>query len=607
MQTSAAHSSRKRYKDFLQALDLFSKNKSHEQQSFFEIYRRVFYLIRGSKHIISLLIIIRILEILFSATLPWASKFMLDRVLVSNDYHLLYLSCSVLAILATLSVVNSSLFNYFTIRFLGSLGLKTKREVMKHLIQLPITTLNELKVGAIQTRLESDTEGLPMLVRQAFFMPINATIRWLISVISLLYLNWKVSCVFFLMSSVVIFLTWFLFKILRPLRRKIQKEKSSIGGKTSEVFQCFPIVRIFGRERTELLNYTVTSNYIWRKSFFANILTTMMINTISLLHHSLQVLIWLFGGIQVFKGEMSIGDIVVFLSFTNWFYQPISTMMIAFEGLQTSIAQTERTIELLNEAKETDNPTNLDPNQWNSKDIHFKNVFFHYPNGTPALQGLNLTIPHSKVTALVGPSGSGKTTTINTLLRFYQIQKGDIRLEQYNIQSIALKPYRKKFSLVSQDVYLFDGSIADNICYGVRNCDEETLIDASKAANCHEFITNLDHGYETMIGEKGVRLSGGQKQRLALARAIITDPEILILDEPTSNLDIESEYKIQTALRNAFRNRTVIVIAHRLSTIREADQIVYLDHGKAIEMGTHHTLLAANGPYAKMVNLQSSM
>jgi ABC-type multidrug transport system fused ATPase/permease subunit len=283
---------------------------------------------------------------------------------------------------------------------------------------------------------------------------------------------------------------------------------------------------------------------------------------------------------------------------------PIFMIMGSLATLQVSMACAERVFDLLDEpVGMPDAPDAVDVPGF-ERAIRFETVSFDYPDGTRALDRLDLSIPKGKVTALVGPSGAGKSTVVNLVLRFYDATEGEILLDGTDIRRYTLASYRRLMSLVLQDVFLFDGTVRENITYGNPDAPDEEVHEAARVANAHEFIVQLDRGYDAYVGERGVKLSGGQKQRIALARAVLTNPEILVLDEATSNLDAESEALIQDALRRIFRERTTLVIAHRLSTILDADTIAVLDGGRKIEEGSHEELLARQGRYHDLYTRQ---
>jgi ATP-binding cassette subfamily B protein/subfamily B ATP-binding cassette protein MsbA len=315
------------------------------------------------------------------------------------------------------------------------------------------------------------------------------------------------------------------------------------------------------------------------------------------------VILW-YGGVLQLQGRASIGDIMAFQWYTFLLLNPVWQLVNSFSELQRSLAAMERVFELL--ALENDKPdrpgaTDAPPVV---RELRLEGVEFEYRAGRPVVRDFSVTVPGGSVVALVGRSGAGKTTVTDLVARFHDPSKGRIVLNGTDIRDYKLASYRDLLAIVQQDVFLFDGSVRDNIAYGRHNATDEEVEDAARRANAHEFIVRLPEGYDTYIGERGVKLSGGQQQRLAIARAILARPQILILDEATSNLDTESEQLIQASMAELLAGRTTFIIAHRLSTVRRADRILLMDEGRIVEQGTHEALMAAQGTYWRMVQRQ---
>jgi ATP-binding cassette subfamily B protein len=315
------------------------------------------------------------------------------------------------------------------------------------------------------------------------------------------------------------------------------------------------------------------------------------------------VIVW-YGGYLNIAGRASIGDIMAFQWYTFLLLNPVWNIVNTFSELQRSLAAMERVFEVLAMADDKpDKPDALDAPQL-VREIQFDNVQFEYREGQPVVRDFNVVVPGGSVVALVGRSGAGKTTVTDLVARFHDPTHGRILLNGSDIRDLRLRTYRDLLAIVQQDVFLFDGSVRDNIAYGRRDATDAEVEDAARRANAHEFIVKLPDQYETFVGERGVKLSGGQQQRLAIARAVLASPQILILDEATSNLDTESEQLIQASMADLLAGRTTFVIAHRLSTIRRADLILLMEHGRVMERGNHEQLMNARGEYYRMVQRQ---
>ncbi|MBT8363357.1 MAG: ABC transporter ATP-binding protein/permease, partial [Deltaproteobacteria bacterium] len=313
------------------------------------------------------------------------------------------------------------------------------------------------------------------------------------------------------------------------------------------------------------------------------------------------------GSIMVVNGQLTLGTLVAFLAYIATIYDPINRLTEVDNIFQEAIAAGERIFELLDEVTEVKDAPNAIDLPAIQGELIFDQVHFRYGEGDQVLHAINFTMAPGEMVALVGPSGAGKTSIANLICRFYDPFKGHVSVDSYDLRNIKLSSLRRQVAVVLQDSFLFNNTIAENLYYGKPDATEDELIAAARAANAHEFIMQLPDGYDTEIGERGVRLSGGQKQRLALARAILADPRILILDEATSSVDAEAEYLIQQALERVLKGRTALVIAHRLSTIRNADKIIVLDRGRIAEIGNHEDLMQRGGLYNQLYQRQMEM
>jgi ATP-binding cassette subfamily B protein/subfamily B ATP-binding cassette protein MsbA len=367
-------------------------------------------------------------------------------------------------------------------------------------------------------------------------------------------------------------------------------------------------VRAFSRERTEAGRFVRGNNLLVRKQLFVWWWTRAIDFIWDTIIPVASTALLLYGGFRILQGSLTLGDLTMFLFYLAMLLEPLATLVTSAATFQNNLAGLDRILDVLDEPQEMPTPSDaisVVPDDVTGR-ITFHDVSFAYPNThRRVLTRISLTVEPGETLALVGRSGAGKTTLCNLVARFYDPTSGHIELDGRDLRGIRVDSYRRLLSVVEQDVFLFDGTIGENIGYGRRGATPEEIEQAAQAANAHEFIVSLEDGYETLIGERGIKLSGGQRQRLAIARALLADPRILILDEATSNLDSESEMLIQESLRTLMRGRTCFVIAHRMSTIGLADRIAVLDEGELIAVAPHDELVTHNDIYRRMVELQT--
>src|SRR5438128_930433 len=438
----------------------------------------------------------------------------------------------------------------------------------------------------------------------AVVSPAISIIRLIIAVAVLLALNWRLALMALAIIPGAMLMSFTFARRIRPIYRSVRKDVEEIDGRVGETFSGIRVVRAFGGERRENLDYMRGRHTVLRKELFAHRRELILWTSWGLLMAGVNVVIVWYGGYLNVVGRATIGDIMAFQWYTFLLLNPVWNIVNSFSELQRSLAAMERVFEVLGmEDDKPDRPDALDaPAVVN--EIRFEDVEFEYREGRPVVREFNVAVPGGSVVALVGRSGAGKTTVTDLVARFHDPTRGRILVNGSDIRDFRLRTYRDLLALVQQDVFLFDGSVRDNIAYGRHDATDAEIEDAARRANAHEFIEKLPQEYETFVGERGVKLSGGQQQRLAIARAILARPQILILDEATSNLDTESEQLIQASMATLLAGRTTFVIAHRLSTIRRADLILLMEEGNVTERGTHVELMRARGAYYDMVRRQ---
>jgi ATP-binding cassette subfamily B protein/subfamily B ATP-binding cassette protein MsbA len=552
---------------------------------------------------------------------PFAIKLVIDNALADHPlpawwtwlglpadrYQILYVVGAAIFVISVVATAVHLSGRWYATKAVNRLQVAVRRRVFAHAVRLPLFRVYQLKSGGATSLLRDDAGGISDLVFSMIYNPWRAIIQLSGSLIVLAWVDWRMMLGGLLLLPAVYLShrTW--ISRIRPLHRDVRSQRQDIDGQTTEVFGGMRVVRTYGRERSETSRYVTNNHLIARKQLFV----WWWIRLVELVWEVLIPLaslgLLLYGGSRVLEGQLTIGDVTMFLVYLTMLLGPLETLANSATTFQNNLAGLDRVLDLLAEPLETEHTpptTRLDVSRVQGR-ITLENVSFQYPGSQPmVLQDVDLEAEPGTTVALVGRSGAGKTTLCNLVARFYDPTAGRILLDGQDLRDLPVEAYRSLLGIVEQDVFLFDGTIAENIGYAVRNASQEAIEQAAIAANADGFIRQFDKGYDTLIGERGVRLSGGQRQRLAIARALLADPRILILDEATSNLDTESERLIHQSLEWLMQGRTCFVIAHRLSTIARADRIVVLDQGRVIETGSHEELMARSGRYRQMVELQ---
>jgi ATP-binding cassette subfamily B protein len=541
---------------------------------------------------------------------PLFMRFIVDRVLLKagldNEEKLTRLQLAGIAFL--LVIVFTAVINAvkdYRQRILNVRVMLSLRRAMFHrLLHLPLSNVWDMKTGGVLSRLTGDVDTTAGLLQMAILSPALSVIRLLFALGVLFTLNWRLALTAMAIIPGAMAASFIFARRVRPIYRSVRKDVEQIDGRVGETFSGIRVVRAFGRELLEMRDYLAGRHTVLRKEMFAQRREMVLWTSWGLLVSSVNVVIIWYGGHLNIAGRASIGDIMAFQWYTFLLLGPVWNLVNSFSELQRSLAAMERVFEVLGMPPDKpDRPDAVDAPEV-VREIRFDHVFFEYNPGRPVVHDFDVTVPGGSVIALVGRSGAGKTTVTDLVARFHDPSQGRILLNGIDIRDLRLRTFRALLAIVQQDVFLFDGTVRDNIAYGRRDATVAAVEEAARRANAHEFIVRLKDGYDTMIGERGVKLSGGQQQRLAIARAILASPQILILDEATSNLDTESEQLIQASMAELLAGRTTFVIAHRLSTIRRADLILLLEDGRVTERGTHEELMTARGVYHDMVQRQ---
>ncbi|MDD7656860.1 MAG: lipid A export permease/ATP-binding protein MsbA [Anaerovibrio sp.] len=536
--------------------------------------------------------------------LPWIIKDMIDDVLMSKDMVMLNLiAAGILVVMFTRGV-----FYYgqsYLVSYVGQRVIIDVRSVLFRKFQrMPLSYYDKQQTGTVMSYITNDVAVMQSAIVDNLIELVTEGSILIGSLAMMIYLDWKLS----LLTLMTIPLVGFAMKIFgRKLKRSstvIQERVAEITSLLQESISAIRVVKSFVRESYEIKRFEEQN---WRnfQAAMKNVkLSSLLTPTVEFLAAIAVTFIVWFGGYEVVNEVITAGELVAFLTYAVNLANPVKRLSRVYAAIQKAMAAAERVFDIMDlDEKITDVP-GAKPLPSIKGKVEFKDITFSYKEGQPALQHISLKAEPGQMIALVGPSGSGKSTIANLIPRFYDVDSGVITIDDHDIRQVTADSLREQIGLVPQETMLFSTSVMENIRYGRLEATDEEVIEAAKAANAEEFIKELPEGYDTKLGERGLNLSGGQRQRLAIARAILKNPRVLILDEATSALDTESEKIVQDALDNLMVGRTSFVIAHRLSTIFNADQIFVVENGHLREHGTHEELLAAGGLYSNLYNIQ---
>ncbi len=537
--------------------------------------------------------------------LPWSSKYLIDSVIGKHRTDLLVPLAAAVGV-ATLVQAAAGFGLAQVVSIAGQRAImRLRKSVQAHVLRLPISYFDSTKTGILISRVMSDAEGVRNLVGTGIIQLVGGLFTATIGIGVLFYLNWRLTTASLLLLGAFGVMMAIAFRKLRPIFRERQAINADVTGRLAETLGGIRLVKVYVAERRERLVFARGVHKLFRNVASTITGTSAVTSLTTAIVGLIGVLLIVVGGRSILSGTMTLGDLVMYIFFIGLVAMPLVQIASIGTQLTEAFAGLDRIREILDMSTEDEHDASrrsLDDVEGN---VEFQHVGFEYVADTPVLHDVSFNAAAGTTTALVGPSGSGKSTLVSLVMAFSYPKSGRILVDGSDLDMLKLRDYRAMIGVVMQDNFLFDGTVRENIAFSKPGATDEEIRAVSRIAHVDEFVERFEKGYDTIVGERGVKLSGGQRQRVAIARAILADPRILILDEATSSLDSESEALIRDGLQSLRRGRTTFVIAHRLSTIESADQILVLDDGRIVERGTHGELLAvAGGRYRQLYERQ---
>jgi subfamily B ATP-binding cassette protein MsbA len=574
---------------------------------FADVKGEAWSLIRSHRRSLTIGLILMVIGRVAAFVLPLSSKFLIDDVITLGRSELLWpIAIAVLAATLVQASTSFAVANVVSVAAQRAIA-ELRLNVQQHVLRLPTSYFDSTKSGVLISRIMTDPEGIRNLVGTGVIQLVGGVFTATIALAALLYFNWQltVGTIILLLAFAAIMAV--AFKRLRPIFRKRGEINAEVTGRLGETLGGVRLVKIYVAEKREEGVFREGVLRLYR-NIASTITGTSLVSSLStVIVGGVSLVIIVGGGHAALAGEMSTGDLITFTFLVGMMVAPLISIASIGTQITEAFAGLDRIRELRDVATEDADDATREPLGEVVGEVDFRDVAFSYKEGTPVLENITFSAPAGTTTALVGPSGAGKSTLITLIMAFHYPDSGTILIDGRDLSQLRLIDYRRQLGVVMQDNFLFDGTVRDNIAYARPDATDEEIRSAARVANADEFVDRFTDGYDTIVGERGVKLSGGQRQRLAIARAIIADPRVLILDEATSSLDSESEALIREGLRHLRQGRTTFVIAHRLSTIQTADQILVLDRGRIVERGTHTELLGAGGLYRSLYERQQGL
>ena len=567
--------------------------------------KRVWHYFKREQHLLLLVFIFIILGSGLGLLVPFLLGKVADLLLLDPvDFAKLKVFIGILLGTYLLDVLTSFIQEWIMAGISERVVFGLRGAIFKKLQKLPISFFDKYTHGEIMSRLSNDVENVSMTISQSAIQLMSGVINILGALFMMLYLSPLLTGASMITIPLVIIMTRSIAKKTRKFFKQQQISLGALNGHIEESISGIQVVQAFNHEEQVIAQFNQINANLCDVGIKAQILSGFIMPLMNVINNLGFAVVALVGGVLAIQGQITVGVIVSFLSYSRQFSRPLNEIANTFNTLQSGVAGAERVFEVLDEQEESEDVEEAEVLEDVKGEVVFKNVTFGYDPKEPVLNNVSFHVKQGSNIALVGPTGAGKTTVVNLLTRFYEINEGEIQIDGRDIRLYSRDSLRRCFGMVLQDTYLFSGTVKENIQYGRLDATEEEIKEAARSAKADSFIQRLPKGYHTQLVEGGINLSQGERQLLAIARAILADPSILILDEATSNVDTRTELHIQEAMLVLMKNRTTFIIAHRLSTIQHADVIMVVDDGKIVESGNHQTLIEKKGVYYKLYHSQ---
>jgi len=535
---------------------------------------------------------------------PLVQRTIIDQVIGARNLSLLgFLIGGLVVLYASQQLANSG-DQYIRHVLGGRFILDLRVHLYAYLQKLSLSFFERTSTGELMSRVTNDVSVMEQFATHGVTLIAVDTLRLIGAIILLLILDWKLALLVFIPIPIITVLLRMFNQRIRPVYTRMRARLGDVNARLQDNLSGMRVIQLFAQEPRSLQAFNVDSEKYFKAQVQGISNWSTFFPAMQFLSSLGIVIVLGVGGVSAIRGELTLGSLVAFISYLQFLYSPINRIVDTDNVFQQAIAAGERILELLDTSAEIQDAPDVIELPTVRGEIQFEDVHFRYSSGDEVLRHVDFCMKPGEMVALVGPSGAGKTSIANLLCRFYDPIEGRITLDGHDLRQLKLTSLRRQIAVVLQDTFLFNTTIRENLRFAKPDASDDEIIQAARIAYIHDFITSLPDGYDSQIGERGVRLSGGQKQRLALARAVLADPRILILDEATSSVDAETEYLIQQALEAVLKGRTALVIAHRLSTIRNADKIIALEGGEINEVGSHEELMSHEGLYSHLYRRQ---